>query len=787
MDEKSLEILEFPASRKILAGYTSFSVGCELVLNLKPLSHYDEVSTRLRQSTEARYLLSVEPSFTVGGAFDVREAVRMASLGKILEPKKLVEIQQTLATMRQVCSSINRMVKEVLLLWYIARDIVELPNVEKEIARCISPGGEVLDCASPQLTVVRKQLKETRLSLIERLEGIMRTPRGRKIIQEQIITKREGRYVIPVKVEFRKEIKGITHDVSNTGATVFVEPWTTIELGNTIRELATEEKREVEKVLRNLSMAVGTNEAEILLGILKLAELDMILAKARYARTMKASEPGLINLSDASNKGGSHAFIKLIDARHPLLGQKAIPLSVDIGQDFSILVVTGPNTGGKTVALKTIGLLILMTQAGIPIPASPETRLPVFDSVFADIGDEQSIEQTLSSFSWHIGNIVRIIKNATERSLVLLDELGTSTDPAEGSALARSILLYFLSLKILTVATTHYGDLKAFAHTTPGLQNASFDFDPVTLTPTYHMTVGIPGGSNALVTSARLGIPSTIISEARMMISKGALALDATLADIMAEKQKVADVRKLLEKEKIETEAQNAELESRLKQIRVDERRVIQEARDRVVYEAAELHRQIRQANSELHKKWTREAVDVAKRSLADVQAQLNSEVWAPKAPEAEVEHCISVGDTVYLKDVNLQATVCSISEEKQEAEVRAGQITLKVRMNSIEKAPSGVVVQSGAAGKIIRPEAGVISTELDLRGKRAAEVEVLLDGYLNDATLANLGEVLIIHGIATGTVRQIVRDFLTVHPLVKSFRTGRQEEGGDGVTMVSL
>lgn len=788
MDEKSLEILEFPQIREILSKHASFSVSCGLILNLKPLSDYDEVSLQLRQSTEARHLLSVDPDFTTSGAFDVRETVQMASLGKILEPTKLVKIQQTLATMRQARSNLNRMSKELPLLWDIAGDIVDLPDVEKDIARCLSPGGEVLDHASPQLAAVRTQLKETRQHLIDRLQGIMRTPRGQKAIQEPIIVERDGRYVIPVKVEFRKEIKGITHDVSNTGASVYIEPLSTVELGNNVRELMAAERREVERVLQNLSISVGTKEAEILLGISRFAELDMTLAKARYAHAMKAAEPGLIDLSAASNKGGSNLFIKLVDARHPLLGQKSVPLSMEIGKDFSTLVITGPNTGGKTVALKTIGLLILMTQAGIPIPASPETRLPIFDSVFVDSGDEQSIEQTLSSFSWHMGNIVRIIENATGRSLVLLDELGTSTDPAEGSALARAILLHFLSARILTVATTHYADLKAFAHTTPGMQNASFDFDPVTLAPTYHMTVGIPGGSNALAIAARLGVPPTIVDEARTMLSQGALDLDSILADITADKQKVADARRLLEKAKNEAESRNAELENRLTQMRSEERRVVQEARDKVAIEAAELHRQIRQTGLELRKKRTMEAVEAAKRSLADVQTQLDGVVWAPEAPEPDFEQRIAVGDTIYLKEVNLQATVRSISEERQEVEVQAGQMMLKVGMNSIEKAPSGAIVSSGATGKITRPPATrAISTKLDLRGKRADEVEVALDGYLSEATMANLSEVQIIHGIGTGTVRQIVRDFLAVHMLVKSFRTGNKGEGGDGVTVVSI
>ncbi len=788
MDEKSLEILEFPQIKNILAGYTSFYPSIELILNLKPLSDFDVVDLRLRQSAEARHLLSVDPGFSTAGASDIREAVKMASLGKILDPMSLIEIMRTLTVMRQLRNSLYSMSKEVPSLWDIANDIVELPDVEKEFARCLSPSGEVLDRASPRLASVRTQLREARQHLLDRLEGMMRTPRGRKIIQEPIITQREGRYVIPVKTELRKEIKGITHDVSNTGATTFVEPWTTIELGNTLRELVTEEKREVERVLLNLSMAVGTHEAEILLSISHLAELDTALAKARYARSVKAVEPVLVNPSNImSNQGNSPTFIKLIGARHPLLGNKAVPLSVEVGRDFSILVITGPNTGGKTVALKTIGLLSLMTQAGIPIPASPETNIPIFDSVFADIGDEQSIEQTLSSFSWHVGNIVRIIKNATNRSLVLLDELGTSTDPAEGSALARSILLHFLSLRILTVATTHYGDLKAFAHATSGLQNASFDFDPATLTPTYHMTVGIPGGSNALATAAHLGIPPTIINEARLLLSKGTLALDATLSDIMAEKQNITRIREHLEKERDETEAHNAELESRLTQLRVEEKRVIQETRDKVIREATELHRQIRQASSDLRKKRTRETIDMAKRAIADVQAQLDSEVWTPKAPEAEAKHHISVGDTVFLEDTNLQATVLTINEKTQEVEVQAGQIRLKVGMNSIEKTSNGAYVQPGISSKIAKAAARAISTELDLRGKRADEVEAALDTYLNDATLTNLNEVLIIHGIGTGTVRQIVRDFLAVHPLVKSFRAGVQGEGGDGVTVVSL
>jgi len=787
MDEKSLEILEFSAVKKILARYTSFSASKDLVLNLKPISDYDEVHLRLRQSAEARYLLSVDRGFDVSGASDVREDVKLAALGKILEPKKLVEIRQTLAVAHQARSILNDMSKEAPLLWDIAKGIVGLPEIEKEITHCLSPGGEVLDRASPQLTAIRAQVKEARDLLMKRLENIMRTPRGRKITQELIITERDGRYVIPVKVEFRKEIKGITHDVSNTGASVYVEPWSTVELGNTFRELQTAEKREVERILQSLSIAVGTREAEILRGISRLAELDMIMAKARYASSVKAAEPSLIDPSDELGEGNPGFIIKLVDARHPLLEQKAVPLSVEIGKDFSILVITGPNTGGKTVALKTVGLLSLMTQSGIPIPASPQTRMPICDGIFADIGDEQSIEQTLSSFSWHVGNIVRVIRNATERSLVLLDELGTSTDPAEGSALARAILLHFLSSRTLTMATTHYADLKAFAHITPGLQNASFDFDPVTLAPTYHMTIGIPGGSNALAVAARLGVPPTIIEQATTILPQGALDLESMLSDIATEKAKVTEMRALLEKVKNEAEVRNTELESRLAQIKSEERKVIQEARNKAVLELANLHRQIRQASLDLRRQRSKEAIDAARKSLANVKTQLDSDMLILKAAEPIAQESIAVGENVYVSEIGLYGTVRFISKETQEAEVQAGQITLRVKLNTIEKAGSATIIQPGAKSNIVIPVGKPMPTSLDLRGKRADEVEVLLDGYLNGATLANLNEVQIIHGIGTGTVRQIVRDFLTGHPLVRSFRTGNKEEGGDGITVASL
>ncbi len=787
MDSKSLELLEFPQIREILAGFTSFSASRELALNLQPLSDYDQILLRLKQSTEARQVLSLEPGFSIGEVKDVRETAKLATLGKILEPKDLVEIGQTLAAMSQLRRSLKLIASEFPLLWAIADGIVELKPLEKEIGRCIAPNGEVNDHASPGLAMVRQKLREIRGQMLERLEAIMRSPRGRRIIQEPLITEREGRYVIPVKIEMQREIKGVVHDVSNTGATVFIEPLVTLEMGNELRELVGEEQREVERILRILSAQVGAHEAEISRSIALVAELDLALAKARYALKVKGSEP-ILTMFEEKKLGRYNGVLKLVEARHPLLKGKAVPLSVEMGKDFTILVITGPNTGGKTVALKTIGLLSLMTLAGIPIPAAPESSIPLFDGIFADIGDEQSIEQTLSTFSWHMGNIVRITNNATERSLVLLDELGTSTDPAEGSALARSILLYFLSHGTMTVATTHFSDLKAFAHTTPGFQNASLDFDPVTLAPTYHLTVGIPGGSNALATASRLGLSPAVIDKARDMLGKGTEELESLLAGLMAEKQKMQAIRMELEKAKKELEKRSTELDSRRQEIKAEERRLIQESRDKIIREVAELHKEIRQASSELRRAKTRERLEQAKVTTTAVRERLKSGIWEEKAAVGDEEAGrIAVGDTVWVKDASLTAKVLSVSPETQEVEVQAGRFRLKLGFDSVEK-----VTQAAEATPEVVPitrqrEPRTVSRELDLRGKRAEEVEWAVDNYLNAASAANLGEVRIIHGVGTGTVRRIVRDLLASHPLVKSFRSGGRGEGGDGATIVKL
>jgi DNA mismatch repair protein MutS2 len=795
LDDRDLELLEFHKIREILAGFTLFSASRELALNLVPLSDEEEVRLRLKESAEARRLLSLSPDTNIGDVTDIREMVKMAALGKVLPLQSLLEVQKTLSAAHRLRSHLINLSHELPLLSGLAQEIAVLDQLAKDIDGCLSPTGELLDNASPKLASVRHRMREVRQALLTHLQAIVTSPRGRKIVQEPIITEREGRYVIPVKVESRRQIRGIVHDVSNTEATVFIEPWTTTDTQNELRQLVAEEKDETERILKTLSAEAGASEGEIARSIEMVAEIDLAMAKARYAREAKATEPIIVGAvrsgkADGAEPGG---VLRLVEARHPLLRRKAVPLSVEIGRNFSVLIITGPNTGGKTVALKTMGLLSLMAQAGLPIPAEAESRIPVFEGVYADIGDEQSIEQTLSTFSWHIGNIVRIIDNATAQSLVLLDELGTNTDPGEGSALGRAILLHFLSQRTMTVATTHYTELKALAHATEGMENAALDVNPVTMAPTYHLTVGIPGGSNALATASRLGLPEEIVTRARHMLSESTQEIETLLTHMVVEQKNVESLRYSLERELGEAKQSTANLRERLRQLEEDRQRIIKQTRDQMSREAAELQMKIREAAAELRKERSQERIEQAKKALAEAQEKLDSEAWQARLVVATGETetkagPIAAGDTVWLKEAGVPATVVSVSEERGLVEVQAGRVKMTLRLDSLEKRiPSTGEVKMGRALLKRNMHKPRVSLELDLRGKRAEEVEPLLDSYLNEASLSGLSRVRIIHGIGTGTVRQIVREVLASHPLVMSFQPGEQGEGGDGVTIVSM
>ncbi len=796
MEDATLDMLEFNKVLEIISNFCDFSISRDLSINLKPSTIKEEVRLRLKQSSEARRLLSLRPNFSIGSVSDIRENVHLAARDKALEAVALLQVRETLSASRNVRNSLKRLVNEIPEIWEIAGRLTDFHDIEEEIGKCISVTAEVLDTASDKLGYLRHQLRETREHLNLKLESILKSRSAQKFIQEAYITERDSRYVIPIKAEFNKEIRGIVHDISNTGNTLFIEPLETVEMGNELRQIDIAVKQEIDRILLYLSRMVGEREVEICANVEILAEIDFNLAKAKYAEQVKAVEPVISygdDMQDDAGSRGSDRILRLINARHPLLKGVPVPLTVELGKNFKILVITGPNAGGKTVALKTIGLLALMAQAGIPIPASEGSIMPVFKGVFADIGDQQSIEQTLSTFSWHISNIVSMLDRSTAESLILLDELGISTDPEEGAALARAILLDFLARGSLVVATTHYNELKAFAHVTPGMQNASLNFDTETLMPTYILSLGIPGRSNAISAASRLGLPVRIIEQAKTMLSRSSREIELLLADLLEEKHRYENLLAEMAQDRQKLNDLKIKLEQDESRIAQKEHSLMNEINDTLMREMASLQREIRQVEADLRRTRKAENIKKAKEIGLKIQERIGAGEAIIRAEIGEdiqsAVTMVSPGDIVRVHNRNIEGVLISVDEKNGLAEIKVGNKNMKVRLDEIAGA---VISQREALGRYPeikkRRSASSISTmELDLRGKRADAVEAVLDRFLNDAFLSSLNQVRVIHGYATGTIRQVVRDLLSCHPLVDSCRAGGKDEGGDGVTLVKM
>jgi len=793
MDTKSLELLEFARAKAKVAEFASFELSRDRILDLQPLADRNAILERLAQSSEASLLLALEPDFTTGVVTDVRPAASLAAQGMVLQPSDLLEAAETLLLVSDARRRLQKHSAQMPRLWAIGETLSDLADVAQDMSRGIGPSGELLDSASPRLMEIRQRIIGARQALIADLERFITSSGGQKLVSDTVVTQREGRYVIPVKAEFRHEVGGIVHDFSNSGATVFLEPWTAVEQGNELRELEAGERDEIERILRGRSELLGAHKNQIGNDIEAMTLLDVALAKARYAERNRAI-PAIIPDDAGSGKDSSPRMV-LRDVRHPLLGPGAVPLSLTMGDKYTVLVVTGPNTGGKTVLLKTVGLMAAMTQSGIPIPAAEGTTLPVFDGIYADIGDEQSIEETLSTFSWHLTNTVRIVENATMHSLVLLDEPGASTDPAEGSALARTLLDHFLGRGTLAIAATHYTDVKVYAHATPGVENASFELDPATRRPTYRLNIGFPGGSNALATAARLGLPPDLVERARQMLPKAERDLAALLSDLEREKDSLEETRRNVEAAQAQLERRQKELDDELARARDADRQTIQRARDDVTREAAALYRELREAAAELRKERSKERLDRARQTLGVVQERLQApEMQVPhEEPKAEQDEQppedpnITIGDTVRIRGTNTEARVLSISEKTFQMEVQCGQTRLWLGVDSVDKVASAPRKAAPPVSIRSRWVERDVPRELDLRGRRADEIEPELDTYFNAASMARVPNVRIIHGFGTGTVRNMVREYVATSRLAKSFRPGEKGEGGDGVTVVEF
>ncbi|HLF28604.1 MAG TPA: endonuclease MutS2 [Anaerolineae bacterium] len=783
MNPKHSITLELPKVLLRLANYASFSAGGALARALTPSSNPDIVLRRLRETGEARRLLDSKADVSLGGVHDVRPLAEAAARNGTLLPQELLDVRGTLTAARDLRRTLTRLDNSFPSLAAIAARIADLPGLINEIGRCIDTDrAEVYDHASPALAAARRDLRDSFNRLQDKLQRILANPRHGPYLQEAILTQRSGRYVIPIKAEFKGRIPGIVHDQSSSGATLFIEPLATVELNNAWRELQLKEEREVQKVLYELSQRVGAEVLLIANTIDALAELDLIFARAKYADATRCSEPGV-----RPPGAGAGSPIDLRQARHPLLDPATVvPLDIVLAPDTRIVVITGPNTGGKTVALKTVGLLTLMAQCGLHIPAEAGSILTSFEQVFADIGDEQSIEQSLSTFSSHLVNIRSFLDQVDDRSLVLLDELGAGTDPAEGSALARALLDELRTRGAATFVATHYPELKAWAHGTPGAVNASVEFDPETLQPTYKLTIGLPGRSNAFAIATRLGLPAAIVAHARSMVAEGDLKTEDLLADIHRQREAAQAARQSAEAAQAEAHRLARDLRQRLAQIE-DERAVILEsARDEAARRIAALNAEIEALRQRVGAAQQAE-LDAAQARAAELEAAaaIEPEQLAPlEAPRLPALPPIRVGDTVWVRPLNAPGEVLSIVGRA--AEIAVGALRTRARLDALEWRAS----PAPRSEREYRPAVQLATApklELDLRGLRAEEALRELEKHVEAAYLAGLPFTRIIHGKGTGSLRKAVREALRANPVVSTVEAGQDGEGGDGVTLVRL
>jgi len=832
MDAKSIATLELAKILDRLSKYTAFSASTALALALTPTADLREAKRRQLQTTEARRLLSVKPDLTIGGARDVRPYAQSAAIGGVLEPMEMLDVKNTLVAGRTLQRTLTRLADQFPGLAAMAGRIEEVPGLVEAISQTLDERGEVLDSASPELTTIRRDLRLAHDRLLQKLQRILGDPKNQPYLQEAIITQRDGRYVIPLKADFKGRIRGIVHDQSASGATVFIEPLSTVELNNTWRELKLAEQQEIRRIMTALSALLGQQAGRVIATVLALAEIDLAFAKARYADTLHATEPVLRDFRTgpalaqaatvADQAPGDQApagarrhpgsTLKLLQARHPLINPAhVVPIDVLLDEQTYALVITGPNTGGKTVSLKTVGLLALMAQCGLHVPAASGSELSVFPQVFADIGDEQSIEQSLSTFSAHITNTIRILRQADDRSLVILDELGAGTDPAEGSALARAMLSYLLDMGATTLVATHYPELKGYAYTTAGVRNASMEFDLDTLAPTYRLIIGLPGRSNAFAIAARLGLDATIIEDAKTLVGQADLESERLLEEIHQARGEVRAERTRAENARRDAEETERELAARLEQIEDERRAVLEQARraaerdlDALRTEMSELKRKLARAatlgqpasNGDGDADETpADLLDAVDTALVEAEVTHTAPVVArpidtgrPAAPRRNIR----LGDTVKLKNLNSIGVVTALTAT--EAEVQVGRMRIRARLDEValRGSPDDEALAAlrppdpelPASSVNLHPSPGL---ELDIRGHTVEEAIGKLERYLDAAYLAGLPWARIIHGKGTGKLRQGVREYLRGSPVVKSQATGQEGEGGDGVTVVRL
>ena len=785
MEKESYKVLEYEKIREMLAARAGSSLGKERARSLQPSTDYAEVEEQLEQTAEAVRIHAVtSPPF--GGIHDLRPLLKKIHMGAVLTLEELVDIRSTLYAMRSVKEFFKGLEIEAPTLKEWAHGIEILGQLERRLENTLDEHGSLRDDASVELRRLRTEIQTTQNRIKERVGAALRAPENQKYFQEVIVTLRDERYVIPVKAEYRRFFPGIVHDQSATGATLFVEPMAIVELNNDVKQLVLSEQHEVERILRDLSQQIGGQQDILQENLSLLADFDFTFAKAKLAEDMDAQQPLM-------NQEG-HA--RLRQARHPLIPRdRVVPIDIELGNAYTMLLITGPNTGGKTVSMKTFGLLVLMAQSGCFLPTAPDSTLPVYQNIYADIGDEQSIEQSLSTFSAHMTHIVDILSKVEADDLVLVDELGAGTDPEEGAALAMAILERLLAVKAATVATTHYSELKTFAYTREGIENACVEFDVKSLRPTYRLLIGIPGASNAFAISRRLGLSEAIILRAQQLVKEDHAQFEHVVNE--------------LEREKLVYEQHNAELAERQQRVTRLEQKV-EAAKEDLSKRKGELIRKAREQSAALVRRTRREAEDIidslkkqyddqgiharqqaiqeARKRLEEASSAARPGIMGQKHLGQKVDaKKLMVGDVVYLPKLDQKGTVVEISGREVTVQLGSLRTTQKAAscrfLSHAEKEKSA---KSNATGGFLRKTAHV-SREIDIRGLMVNEAEVVVGKFIDDAQMAGLTQILVIHGKGTGALRKGIHEYLKRHRSVDHFAFADLDEGGSGATVVFL
>ena len=790
MNDKARRVLEYNKIIGLLSDMASSSVTKERIGKLSPMTEAWKIREAQEETTEAVNVIMAKGALPLGGFYDINGLARVAKKGGTLNMKQLLQVLYNLQVARNAAIFLGSdLPKEQLpKIMALASVISVQKRLEDEIDRCILSEDEMADSASPELKRLRRAILRQNEDIRVKINSMINSQENKTLLQDSIVTIRQGRYVIPVKQEHKGKVSGIVHDQSQTGATLFIEPQAIVNMNNELRELELQEKKEVQRILAELSGQVGLVEREIANNQKILLELDFMFAKGKLSVKMKGSQPTI----------NDQGYLRIKNGRHPLIdAKKVVPVTVALGRDYHTLVITGPNTGGKTVTLKTIGLFAMMAQSGLHLPADCGTEMPIYHKIFADIGDEQSIEQSLSTFSSHMTNIVSIVKESDDRTLVLLDELCAGTDPTEGAALAIAILGDLQSRGAAIAGTTHYTELKKYALSTAGVQNASMEFDVETLSPTYRLRIGVPGRSNAFEISKKLGLDDHIVERAGTLLERG----DIQFEDVIT---KIEQDRKAAEAERdeaillnIEMKRQKEKLEEKAQRLEEQKDKILSRAREEaadMIKEARELSDRVAKELRQMEK--LRNSGEIDRRhdkirgELREASGKYREKVKAVENDAPVNPNLLKIGDRVKVLTVDQKGNVLTLPDSKGDLQVQVGLLKLTVNLKNISKIQengSTKEVVKQKYGALYRSKAQSVSISCNVIGKTLDEAEDIVDKYLDDAFMAGLKEVSVIHGRGAGILREGLQKMMKRHKHVASYRKGAYNEGGDGVTVVTL